>query len=137
MAVVDASVWVSIFKKNDEFHAQAINIIQTLISNQESICIPAIAFSEVAGVIKRTTQDSDTARNAVLYMKDMAPEILVNFGELEPIATKIAINYSIRGADAYYLAVAEIKKSNLYTFDKQQKEAFEEIRKTWQFNSGQ
>ena len=131
MAVVDASVWVSIFKKNDEFHEQAKNIIQKLISNHESICIPAIAFSEVAGVIKRTTQDSDTARYAVLYMKDMAPEILVNFGELEPIATKIAINYSVRGADAYYLAVAEITKSNLHTFDKQQKEAFEEIRKTW------
>jgi predicted nucleic acid-binding protein len=38
---------------------------------------------------------------------------------------------SVKGADAYYLAVAEITKSHLYTFDHQQKEAFEVISKNW------
>ena len=125
MAVVDASVWVSLLKKDDKFHEQAKNIIRTLILNQEKISVPAIAFTEVAGVIKRTTKDGDAARNAVDLMKEMAPEVVTDFGKLEPIATEIAVSHGARGADAYYLAVAEITKSNLYTFDKQQTEAFE------------
>ena len=127
MAVLDASVWVSLLKRDDEFHEQAKHIFQSLISNQERISIPAIAFTEVAGVIKRTTKDNDLAGDAVRCMKDMEPEIFVDFGKLEPIATKIAINYSVRGADAYYLTVAKITKSKLYTFDKRQKEAFDAI----------
>ena len=130
MAVIDASVWIAWFKKDDMFHEQAKHIIQTLNSNQ-TISIPATTFTEVAGAIKRTTRDNAFASGAVLYMKGMELEVFVDFVKLEPIATKIAIDHSIRGADAYYLAVAEVTISNLYTFDKQQQEAFDTIRKTW------
>ena len=133
MAVIDASVWIAFLKGvgNDEFHEQAKQIIRSLIPNQERICLPAIVFTEVAGAIKRSTKDNDFARGAVLYMKELELKIFANFSELEPIATEIAITHSIRGADAYYLAVAKMTKSNLYTFDKQQKEAFDTISKTW------
>ena len=129
MAVVDASVWIARFKEDDVFHEQAQHIIRTLVSNRAKISLPAIAFTEVAGAIKRITRDNDFARGAVLFMKDLGPEIFADFSELEPIATEIAINYSIRGADTYYLAVAKITQSKLYTFDKQQKEAFEAMSK--------
>ena len=131
MAVVDASVWVSLFKENDQFHRQAKNIIQSLILNRERIYVPAIVFTEVAGVIKRTTNENDAARNAVHSMKKMSPEVVVDFGQMESIATEIAINHSQRGADACYLAVAKMTRSDLYTFDKQQAEAFEAIYQTW------
>ena len=125
MAVIDASVWISRLKRDDKFHEQAKSIIETLASNQEKIKIPAIVFTEVAGVIKRTMKDNDTARDAVRWMKYMNMEVFTNFTALEPLATEIAINYGVRGADAYYLAVAELTKSKLYTFDEQQKQAFE------------
>ncbi|MCL2711265.1 MAG: type II toxin-antitoxin system VapC family toxin [Planctomycetaceae bacterium] len=131
MIVIDASVWIARFKTDDKFHEQAKQIIQSIIANQEKVCIPVIAFTEVAGSIKRTTKDNAFASGVVLYMKDMEPEVLVDFGKLEPIATKIAVNHSIKGADAYYLAVAEITRSKLYTFDNQQQEAFDAISKTW------
>ena len=131
MAVVDASVWIAWHKKDDKFHAQARQIIQSLTSKQERINLPAIAFTEVAGAIKRTTKNNDDALGAVLFMKDTEPEVFVDFGVLEPIATEIAINHSLKGADACYLAVAQITRSNLYTFDKQQQEAFDAISKTW------
>jgi predicted nucleic acid-binding protein len=130
MAVIDASVWIARYKTDDKFHEQAKQIIQSLNSNQ-MICIPAIAFTEVAGVIKRTSKNNDDAWNAVLCMKDLEPEVFGNFDKLEPIATEIAIKYGIRGADAYYLAVAEMTKSHLYTFDKQHEEVFEAISKNW------
>jgi predicted nucleic acid-binding protein len=76
-------------------------------------------------------KDDNVASGAVYYMKDMTLEVFGDFDRLEPIATEIAINYSLRGADAYYLAVAELTKSKLHTFDKQQEEAFEAITKTW------
>jgi predicted nucleic acid-binding protein len=123
MVVIDASVWIAWFREDDKFHDQAERIIQ--IAKQERICLPAIAFTEVAGAMKRTTKNDNAARRAVLFMKDAEPEVFVNFDKLEPVATEIAIKYGIRGADAYYLAVAEMTKSHLYTFDKQQREAFE------------
>ena len=131
MTVVDASVWIAYFKKGDAFREQARVIIRSLISNQEKIYIPAIAFTEVAGAIKRITKNNDDAWDALLGMKDLDPEILIDFGKLEPIATELAINHGIRGADACYLAVAEITGANLVTFDKEQQKAFEEMSKIW------
>jgi len=119
-------------REGDAFREQAKQIIQPLLSAREKISVPAIAFTEVAGVMKRITKDHNVARRAVLFMKDTEPEVFVDFGVLEPIATEIAINHSLKGADACYLAVAQITKSNLYTFDKQQQEAFDAISKTWQ-----
>ena len=131
MAVVDASVWIAAFIEGDAFRQQARHIFQSLSSRQEKIYLPAIALTEVAGAIKRITKNNKDARDALLNMKDLEPEILIDFGELEPIASEIAINHSIRGADACYLAVAEITRSELYTFDKEQQKAFEEMSKIW------
>ena len=131
MAVIDASVWIAWFKTDDKFLKQAEQIVQSVLSNQERISLPVIAFTEVAGVIKRITQDNDAAWDAVLFMKNTEPEIFVDFGELEPIATEMAVNHCVRGADAYYLAVAKITRSKLYTFDQQQHEAFDAMSKMW------
>ena len=130
MAVVDASVWVSFINKNDKFHDKASDIFHAIISKKERISIPALALTEVAGVIKRVTRDQEAAFDAVRFMESMKPDILADFGELEPIATQIAVNYSTRGADAYYLAVAVVTRSRLYTFDQQQDKAFEVMNKT-------
>ena len=125
MVVIDASVWVAWFKKNDKFFEQAENIFQSIELNQETICIPAIAFTEVAGVIKRSMKDNNTAWRAVYHMKEMEMTVFADFDKLEPIATDMAIKYNIKGMDAYYLAVAALTKSKLHTFDQQQKDAFE------------
>jgi predicted nucleic acid-binding protein len=61
MAVIDASVWVSLLKENDKFHDKATVIVKSLITKNERISIPAIALTEVAGVIKRTTHDREVA----------------------------------------------------------------------------
>ena len=125
MAVVDASMWIARFCKNDKFHEQAKSIFEFLDLNEETISIPAIAFTEVAGVIKRTTKDNGAACAAVYEMKEMEMTVFADFDKLEPIATDMAIKYNIKGMDAYYLAVAQLTKSKLYTFDQQQKDAFE------------
>ena len=129
MVVIDASVWVSMLNADDSFHARAENIFESLAANSETICIPAIAFTEVAGAIRRTTKDDNVASGAVYYMKGAVQEVMADFEKLEPIATDMAIKYSIKGMDAYYLAVAELTKSKLHTFDQQQEEAFEAIRR--------
>jgi len=131
MAVIDASVWVSYINEKDKFHDKARDIFNFINSTKEEISIPALAMTEVAGVMKRVTQDQKAAWDAVRFMESMKPDILADFGELEPIATQIAVNYSTRGADAYYIAVAVVTRSRLYTFDQQQDKAFEEMIKTW------
>jgi len=94
MAVVDASVWVSLFHTNDKFHDKAKDIIDSVVSTREDIIIPAIAITEVAGVIKRITQDQEAAYRALRDMEFLNPKILFDFGKLEPIATRVAINYN-------------------------------------------
>ena len=131
MVVIDASVWVAWFHEDDKFHEQAGNIFGALHLEQQAICLPAIAFTEVAGVMKRTTKDDNTAWEAVYHMKDMKLKVLEDFDKLEPLATEIAIKYSVKGMDAYYLAVAELTKSKLYTFDQQQEEAFDAMSGAW------
>ena len=111
MVVVDASVWVSWFNEDDKFLEQAESIFQSIELRQETICIPAIAFTEVAGAIKRTTKDNVAANAAVYEMKEMELKVFTDFAKLEPLATDIAIKYSVKGMDAYYLAVAELTKS--------------------------
>jgi len=125
MAVIDASVWVSRFNVKDKFHEQAKSIFESVKLNQETINVPAIVFTEVAGAVKRTTKDDSFTSGAVYYMKDMELKVFADFDKLEPLATDIAIKYSVKGMDAYYLAVAELTKSKLHTFDQQQAEAFE------------
>ena len=131
MVVIDASVWVARSNMNDKFHEQAKSIFESLDLNGGAICIPAIAFTEVAGAIKRITKDDHLAWGTVYDMKEMELEVYANFDKLEPLATEIAINYGVRGADAYYLAVAKLTQSKLYTFDEQQGEAFDAMSKTW------
>ena len=131
MAVIDASIWVALFKRHDHFYQHAKNILQSLETNRETICVPSIAFTEVAGVIKRTMKNNDAAWDAVRCMKNIVHEVFNNTAELEPVATEIAISQSVRGADAYYLAFAKLTKSKLYTFDTQQEEAFAEISQNW------
>jgi len=131
MAVIDASVWIALFNEHDKFHEQAETIYRSLFLNQERIFIPAIAFTEVAGVMKRVTNDTKIAIEAVFSMKELPPKVFTDFSKLEPIATEIATSQSVRGADAYYLAVAKLTKSKLYTFDTQQEEAFEAISQSW------
>ena len=130
MVVIDASVWIALFQEHDKFNKRAEDIFRSIALEHERICIPAIAFTEVAGVMKRVTKDRNTAIEAVFNMKEMGPEVIADFAELEPHATELAIKHNTRGADAYYLAVAKLTKSKLYTFDKQQEEAFEAIERT-------
>ena len=129
MAVVDASVWVARSNEKDKFHEQAKNIFRSIDLNEETIGVPAIVFTEVAGAIKRTTKDDTLAWGTVYDMKEMELEVYADFEKLEPLATNIAIKYSVKGMDAYYLAVAELTKSKLHTFDKQQEDAFDAISK--------
>ena len=125
MVVIDASVWVARLKTDDKFHEQAKSIFESIELNQETICLPAIASTEVAGVIKRSMKDNNTAWEAAYHMKEMELKVFGNFEKLEPLATEIAIKYGVKGMDAYYLAVAQLTKSKLYTFDQQQQDAFE------------
>lgn len=81
MMVIDASVWVSLFKTDDMFHGQADHIIQSLLTDCEKIGVPIIAFTEVAGVIRRSTKNHEAAENAVRDMEGMIAEVLVNFRE--------------------------------------------------------
>ena len=131
MVVIDASIWVPLIKRDDDFRRKAKDLVRYLTSKKKKIAIPALAFTEVAGAIKRTTKNKKTALDAVKYMKVITSRVLTNLADLEPIATKIAIDYDIKGADAYYLAVAKTTKSRLYTFDEEQEKAFEEISKSW------
>jgi len=132
MPVVDASVWVAALYNEDKFHREAQNIIDDLITSGDVISVPTLVFVEVAGVLKRLTQNVKTVEQAIVRMKKMELDVWeLDSEEMEPKATDIAAHYGVRGADACYIAVARLTSSVLFTFDKKQKEAYEEVAKSF------
>ena len=84
--VVDASVWVAMLKEEDRFVEQAESIFQSIELSKETICIPAIVFTEVAGVIKRTMKDDNAAWRAVYHTKEMELNVFADFDKLEVVS---------------------------------------------------
>lgn len=48
--IVDASVWVAIFRENDVHHAASIAFLDLAVENQRDLNVPNLALAEIAGV---------------------------------------------------------------------------------------
>jgi predicted nucleic acid-binding protein len=122
MAVIDASVWVALFQEKDVFHLRATQLLDEVVAGGHPIKVPALVFAEVAGAMRRRTGKLKHASNAVAKMHDLdldVREIDDNFGRL---AADIAGRLGMRGADAFYVALAKETGSVLYTFDDEQRQ---------------
>ena len=122
MSVVDASVWVSRFWPDDTFHSASRDwLIKTTVAGNP-LFAPTIMLAEVAGAIARRTGDPQLGYQIGQQIQRMPTMQLINVDtSLGQLAAKIASEHKLRGADAIYVATAQLLDVALISWDQEQR----------------
>jgi len=118
LMIVDASVWVAVFRANDAHHANSVAFLEAAIGAQDSLDVPNLVLAEIAGVFSRQTGEARLASRtvrAVLSLPRLECHELND--SLAEHAAELAARCRLRGADAVYVALAESLRSPLITLD--------------------
>jgi len=118
--IVDASVWVAIFRGNDVQHESSLEFLEAVIAGQRDLHIPTFALPEVAGVFARQTGDARVAARtvrAVLALPRLQRHECTDV--LADRAALLASRCMLRGADAVYISLAQSLEIALITLDEE------------------
>ena len=118
--IVDASVWVAIFRENDVHHGASVAFLDFAVANQQDLNIPNLALAEIAGVFARQTGKARLATRtvrAVLALPRVQRHGLND--ALGDRAAALAARCRLRGADAVFVALAEALDQPLITLDRE------------------
>ncbi len=119
--VIDCSAWISYLESQDSNHVAARAWIDQHLSSGGLFAAPVLLVTETAAAISRGTRQSTIAQHAVNQLYSMQQMRLVHINQsLVDEATSLAINCNLRGADAYYVALAKTLGLALLTFDQEQ-----------------
>ncbi|RMH44229.1 MAG: PIN domain-containing protein, partial [Gammaproteobacteria bacterium] len=120
--VVDASLWVARLVANDVFHTRSRAWMEAQRAAGIRFIAPALLLVEVAAAISRPTGNPALARRAVGTLQSLADLRLVEMDRrLVQTATQVATDLGVRGADAFYIAVARQLNLPLATLDVDQR----------------
>ena len=128
MAVIDASVYVTLINAHERDYASTWAWFERAQSRQEAISAPMILLAEVAAAVSRGVGDMALAYRVVKQLQDSKViELLPVTSAMAERAAEIAAAYRVRGCDAIYLALAEQLSDCLVTMDVQQLERGAEV----------
>lgn len=118
--IVDASVWVAIFRDNDAHHGGSVSFLDAVVAKQQDLHIPNLALAEIAGVFARQTGKARLATRtvrAVLALPRVQRHALNDV--LADRAAALAARCKLHGAVAVYVALAEALDQPLITLDQE------------------
>ena len=122
-AVIDASVVVSFLVPEDSHHASSRRWLRQQLYNATPLVVPILLLTEVGGAIARRTQDAELAHRAVAQLQRLsALRIVAVDHRLGFLATELAVDLRLRGADAVYVALAAQLDLPLVSWDREQRE---------------
>jgi predicted nucleic acid-binding protein len=121
MAVMDASVFVSMLNPHEPGYAASKAWFQQELLLGNKISAPAILMAEAAAALSRGVGNKVQAHQMIRQLKlstsiQLHPVSLV----LAEQAAVIAADYRIRGCDAVYVALAQQLGDTLVTWDNEQ-----------------
>ena len=121
--IVDASVWVAIFRENDVHHGASVAFLDLAVANQRDLNIPNLALAEIAGVFARQTGKARLATRTVRAVLALPRVQRVQRHGLNDAlgdrAAALAASCKLRGADAVFVALAEALDQPLITLDRE------------------
>ena len=121
VVVIDASVWISNIWSHDANHTSAQNWIEQHLNSGGLLISPVILAVEIAATVARVTQNPVAAGYALSQLRSLSQLRLLPLDQtLVDDATNIAMNFGLRGADSFYVAVAQQLAIPLVTFDQEQ-----------------
>jgi predicted nucleic acid-binding protein len=121
--VIDASVWVSYFMPQETRHAKTVAWLDQVTRGEERLIVPTLLLPELAGAIARRTGATLLALQAARQVARWpALELVPQDDALIALATQIAAELSLRGADAIYVAAAKQRDRPLVTWDVEQQQ---------------
>ncbi|MEE8389887.1 MAG: type II toxin-antitoxin system VapC family toxin [Anaerolineae bacterium] len=131
--VVDASVWVARLVAGDVFHDSCRRWLEDKRTRGELFLAPSLLLAEVAGAVARRTGEADLARRAAAALKQLEDLRLVEMeAELGQRAADLAATLGLRGADAFYVAVAARLSVPLATLDIDQQGRAAKVVEIWE-----
>lgn len=121
MAVLDASVLISLFNGQDRQHGATVAWLREAIADGEPLRCPVTAMAEVSAAVAAGTGDKQLAREVETYLR-YSPlfEFLPVAMPLAERAAALAAEHQLRGSDAIYFAVAETLGDQLVTLNPRQ-----------------
>ena len=117
MTVVDASVFVAIYRPQDPFHERSREWLRAHIQAERPIVVPGLVLAEVAGALARRGDDPALGHTAVVQLRALPGLSLAPTDALADRVAAIAADLRLRGADATYVAVAEVQGLGLVSWD--------------------
>jgi len=118
--VLDASVWISSLLTTDVNHVRSDDWLVRVSTAGERFIVPSIFLPEVAGAFARRMGDKSAAA-AALQRTLSSPAIAIAPIDvsLATAAARLALDLSLKGADAAYIALAVERGSSLVTWDRE------------------
>jgi predicted nucleic acid-binding protein len=117
---VDASVWVASAVASETHHATSMELVRLLWRHQVRLVQPTLFPIEVAAALGRRFPRSGQAQSAVQQLASIPRLAVVPLdAELAPLATRLAADHGLRGADAVYVATALMADATLLTLDEE------------------
>lgn len=121
MFVVDASVWVSRFVAGDAFYQASRAWLGAQVDRGEVLVAPGLLLPELGGAVARRTGLSDLGIQSVSQVQRLPNTRLVAVdAELSQLSAGLAADFRMRGADAIYVALAQLLGVPLVTWDHEQ-----------------
>lgn len=121
--VADASVFVSVLLPEDSHHASSRSWLRRHLLEGTVLAAPIFLLTEVGGAIARRTGEPDLGHRAVAQLQRLPVLRIVPVDRrLGLLATELAVDLRLRGADAVYVAVAAELEIPLVSWDDEQRE---------------
>jgi predicted nucleic acid-binding protein len=115
---LDASVVVAANRAAEPHHAASRQLLDAALHQAARFFCPTLLIPECAAAISRATRETVEAAGLVEDTRRMAHMRLISLDETLAVrGAEIAMNCRIRGADAVYVAVAELFGTTLITWD--------------------
>ena len=120
MIVIDTSVWISFLMPQEIYHRATHKWLRPHLAVQNDIAAPQLVLSELGGSLSRRTNNSNIGDKAISRMIAISNLKLISMDYyLSVRAARIAANFKLRGADAYFVAVAAELNAPLVSWDKE------------------
>ncbi len=118
MVTIDASVFVAADADDEAGHPVARALLERVVASGEAVHQPTLSVVEVTAAVARRTGDAAHARAVGGAMFAFPGAVFHDLDErAAAVASALASDLSLRGADAVYAATALLANTALVTFD--------------------